>query len=201
MVVDPGPYPELPQNQPAFRVNGQVQQFVVTVKGRTGIGTLSPSAQLHTTGSVRFEGLTSDNTLSRIVVCDANGNLYYKDAASTFNGTLNSDLAVNGTVSAQKMLISQTGRWPDYVFNKQYHLPSLTEIESFINQNNHLPGIPSAAEVEKKGIDVASNQAALLKKIEELTLYAIEQEKKLQKQSEEIAELRKMVISNSQSKK
>lgn len=68
------------------------------------------------------------------------------------------------------MLIAQTGRWPDYVFSKQYQLPSLTEVENYINQNSHLPGIPAAAEVEKKGLDVASNQAALLKKIEELTL-------------------------------
>ncbi|HEY8894036.1 MAG TPA: hypothetical protein VIM79_04455, partial [Niastella sp.] len=121
--------------------------------------------------------------------CDANGNLYYKDAASTFNGTLNSDLAVNGTVSAKKMLISQTGRWPDYVFSKQYKLPSLAEVESFINQNSHLPGVPSAAEVEKQGIDVGNNQAALLKKIEELTLYIIEQDKTIKKQNDQIIDL------------
>jgi hypothetical protein len=159
---------------------------------RVGMGTSTPSAQLHTTGSVRFAGLTNNNSLTRIVVSDANGNLYYKnvDSSSAFNGTLNSDLAVNGRISAQKMLITQTGRWPDYVFSKQYQLPSLTEVENFIKQNNHLPGIPSAAEVEKKGIDVAANQATLLKKIEELTLYAIEQDKKLQKQEEEMAELK-----------
>ena len=202
MVVDPGGDPNMPQTQPCFKVIGQEQQFVVTVKGRTGIGTLTPSAQLHTTGSVRLAGLTSDNTLSRIVVCDVNGNLSYRDY-STFvlNKTMNSDLAVNGTVSAQKMLISQTGRWPDYVFSKQYQLPSLIEVENFINQNSHLPGIPSAAEVEKKGIDVASNQAALLKKIEELTLYVIEQEKQLQDQKEEISELKKQNSELSELKK
>lgn len=158
---------------------------------KVGIGTTTPGAQLHTTGSVRFAGLTNDNSLTRIVVSDADGNLYYRDASSlALNGTINSDLAVNGTIAAQKMLISQTGRWPDYVFSRQYQLPSLTEVENFINGNNHLPGIPSAAEVKEKGIDVAVNQAALLKKIEELTLYAIEQEKKLEKQSEEISELK-----------
>lgn len=158
---------------------------------KVGIGTTTPGTQLHTTGSVRFAGLTNDNNLTRIVVSDADGNLYYRDASSlALNKTINSDLAVNGTLAAQKMLISQTGRWPDYVFNRQYRLPSLTEVENFINLNNHLPGIPSAADVEKKGIDVANNQAALLKKIEELTLYAIEQEKKLQKQGEELSELK-----------
>jgi hypothetical protein len=163
-----------------------------TTSGNIGMGTNSPTAQLHTTGSVRFGGLTSNNSLTRMVVSDANGNLYYKEDSSSgaFNGSINSDLAVNGRISAQKMLITQTGRWPDYVFSKHYTLPALSEVENFIKRNNHLPGIPSAAEVEKKGIDVGDNQANLLKKIEELILYAIEQEKKIQKQSEDISELK-----------
>jgi hypothetical protein len=147
---------------------------------------------LVTTGTVRFGGLTNNNSLTRILASDANGNLYYKEDSSfgAFNGSINSDLAVNGRVSAQKMVITQTGRWPDYVFSKQYQLLSLTEVENFINQNSHLPGIPSAAEVEKKGIDVANNQAAFLKKIEELTLYIIEQEKTIQKQNDQFKELK-----------
>ncbi|AEV99268.1 hypothetical protein A4D02_32220 [Niastella koreensis] len=183
--------------------------FKVLRNGYVGIGAPAPQAQLHTTGTVRFGGLTNDNSLTRIVVSDIYGNLAYRDASSlAVNDRMNSDLAVNGTVSAQKMLIAQTGRWPDYVFAKQYYLPSLMEVESFINQNSHLPGVPSAAEVEKKGIDVANNQAALLKKIEELTLYAIEQEKKMQRQNEEMeslkqqmSELKALIKSNSQSVK
>src|SRR5690349_7081500 len=72
---------------------------------------------------------------------------------------------------------------------KQYQLTSLTEVEDFIKQNNHLPGIPSAAEVEKRGLDVGDNQAALLKKIEELTLYTIQQDKELKTLKQEIEEL------------
>ncbi|AEV99279.1 hypothetical protein A4D02_32275 [Niastella koreensis] len=220
MTIDPGNNLDMPESQLALKVINKFNGpgFVVNMSGKVGIGTLFPTASLHAAGTIRFPDLTPNNSLTHIVVADASGNLYYKDAASTFNGAMNSDLAVNGTVSAQKMLISQTGRWPDYVFSKKYQLPSLAEVEKFINQNNHLPGIPSAAEVEKKGIDVANNQAGLLKKIEELTLYAIEQEKKLQKQSEEInelknqnkeveslkrqiAELRSLIISASQSEK
>jgi hypothetical protein len=165
----------------------------ITDAQNVGIGTPTPSAQLHTTGTVRFAGLTNNNNLTRLIVSDANGNLYYKEDSSfgAFNGSINSDLAINGRVSAKQMLITQTGRWPDYVFSKQYQLPSLTEVESFIKKNNHLPGIPSAAEVEKNGIDVGNNQAAQLKKIEELTLYVIEQDKKLKQQSNEIAELKR----------
>ncbi|OQP56691.1 hypothetical protein [Niastella populi] len=170
-------------------VSGDV--LLGTTSGNTGIGTSAPTAQLHTTSTVRFGGLTNNNSLSRVVVSDANGNLYYREDSSfgAFNGSFDSDLAVNGRVSAKQMLLTQTGHWPDYVFDKQYKLPSLTEGENFINKHSHLPGIPSAAEVEQKGIDVGGNQAALLKKIEELTLYIIEQDKTIKKQNDQINDL------------
>jgi len=76
--------------------------------------------------------------------------------------------------------------WADYVFDKNYRLPSLAETADYIKQNKHLPGIPAAAEVQQNGIDVGENQAALLKKIEELTLYVIEQDKKMQAQNAEL---------------
>jgi hypothetical protein len=68
--------------------------------------------------------------------------------------------------------------WADYVFEKEYQLLSLKEVEAYIQINKHLPGVPSAKEVETNGLDVGNNQAILLKKIEELTLYLIEQNKK-----------------------
>lgn len=70
--------------------------------------------------------------------------------------------------------------WPDYVFADNYKLPKLSEIEQFISKNNHLPGMPSADEVAKEGVDVGENQAMLLKKIEELTLYLIESNKQIE---------------------
>jgi hypothetical protein len=101
-------------------------------------------------------------------------------------------LSVKGNVKAQKMIVTQTG-WSDYVFDSFYHLKPLTEVEQFINKNKHLPDIPSAKEVEEKGISVGDNQALLLKKIEELTLYMIEMKKEnevmkkeTKKQQEEI---------------
>jgi hypothetical protein len=174
--------------------NGTLYTSLYLYGERVGMGTNIPSAQLHTTGSVRFAGLTNDNSQARVIVSDINGNLYWRDAGSiALNETMNSDLAVNGRLFAQQMLITQTGRWPDYVFSKQYKLPSLTEVESFINQNSHLPGIPSAAEVEKKGIDVGSSQAAQLKKIEELTLYIIQQDKELKTLKQEVEELKALI--------
>lgn len=98
-------------------------------------------------------------------------------------GTLNTGthaLAVNGSAIFTKAQVKLTNNWPDYVFSPGYHLPPLAEIESFINTNGHLPNIPTAKDVEESGIDLGENQARLLEKIEELTLYIIEQEKRIQ---------------------
>ena len=76
--------------------------------------------------------------------------------------------------------------WADYVFEEDYLLRPLSEVEQFIKQNGHLPEVPSAETVTTDGIDLGSMDTTLLKKIEELTLYTIQQEKKieaLQKQS------------------
>ena len=81
--------------------------------------------------------------------------------------------------------------WPDFVFDKKYKLPSLKEIEQHIKEYKHLPGIPPAAEIEEKGLNVGKNQAALMQKIEELTLYIIEQNKKAEEMNAMILELKK----------
>lgn len=83
--------------------------------------------------------------------------------------------------------------WADYVFDKDYKLPSLSEIDRFIQQNNHLPGVQPASEVQRNGIDVAETQAMLLKKVEELTLYLIELDKKINQLSAENLDLQKKV--------
>ncbi|MBN9295453.1 MAG: hypothetical protein J0I41_00510 [Filimonas sp.] len=95
-------------------------------------------------------------------------------------GTLkpSSKLAVNGIILAKRVRVSQSASdWPDYVFNKSYPLASLDSVEAFINDNKHLPGIPSATTVEKEGHDLGEMQKAMLQKIEELTLYVIELKK------------------------
>jgi hypothetical protein len=85
-------------------------------------------------------------------------------------------LSVNGKISAKKIIVTQLG-WSDYVFDKKYKLRSLFSLENFIKENKHLPEVPTAKEVEEKGISVGDNQALLLKKIEELTLYVIKLDK------------------------
>ncbi|WCT13628.1 hypothetical protein [Mucilaginibacter jinjuensis] len=83
-------------------------------------------------------------------------------------------LAVQGTIHGNEVLIDQTVPTPDYVFDKDYGLASLKDIKTYIDQNHHLPEIPSAAQVAKDGVNLGEMNAKLLKKIEELTLYLID---------------------------
>jgi hypothetical protein len=99
-------------------------------------------------------------------------------------------LFVDKGIKTKKVKVTQTA-WPDYVFHQQYKLPSLTEVEKYIKANNHLPEVPSAKEIETDGLNLGDNQAVLLKKIEELTLYIIELNKKSEEQNKKITELEK----------
>ncbi|UOU98431.1 hypothetical protein MUU74_00345 [Chryseobacterium daecheongense] len=82
-----------------------------------------------------------------------------------------------------------TNGWADYVFKKDYKLRSLVEVEKHIQEKGHLPNIPSAKEVEKDGINLGEMDAKLLEKIEELTLYSIEQNKQIQELKQQVQQL------------
>ncbi|RYU94743.1 hypothetical protein [Emticicia agri] len=90
-------------------------------------------------------------------------------------------LAVGGNIIAEKIKVKKRvgGVWPDYVFSPDYKLPSLEDVEQFTKKNSHLPEIPSAKEIESDGQDLGEMNRLLLKKIEELTLYMIEQNKEI----------------------
>ncbi|MCT3907097.1 hypothetical protein HZQ01_16695 [Elizabethkingia anophelis] len=100
-------------------------------------------------------------------------------------GTTNpqNKLDVNGTVHAKEVKVDMAG-WADFVFEKEYHLPTLDEVEQHIHEKGHLPNIPNTKEVMENGISLGENQKLLLQKIEELTLYSIEQNKLNKEQSE-----------------
>jgi hypothetical protein len=88
-------------------------------------------------------------------------------------------LAVNGKVSAKEVEVTLSG-WSDFVFASDYTLRPLSEVESFINTNKHLPDVPSEAEVLENGVNVGEMSATLLQKIEELTLYIIDLNKRIE---------------------
>ncbi|HSH65493.1 MAG TPA: bZIP transcription factor, partial [Bacteroidia bacterium] len=112
---------------------------------------------------------------------------------SGFKGTPGSyQLYVQGGILTEKIkaAVATTNDWSDYVFAEDYNLKSLKEVEQFIKRNNHLPNVPSAQDVVNEGIDMVKMDAKLLEKIEELTLYLIELDKRNAEQEKQIKELR-----------
>jgi len=109
---------------------------------------------------------------------------------------LDAKLTVKGNMHAEEVKVDLSVPGPDYVFEKDYALPTLESVKTYIDQNKHLPEVPSAKEMEAKGINLSEMNMLLLKKVEELTLYVIEmnkvnmeliqQTKSLQNQIEEI---------------
>ena len=94
-------------------------------------------------------------------------------------------LAVNGAIIAEEVRVELRNDWPDYVFDKSYELAPLSEVEKAINATGHLPGIPSAKEIEKDGLLIGDMQTRMMEKIEELTLYIIQ----LDKENKELRQL------------
>jgi len=93
-------------------------------------------------------------------------------------------LDVNGTIHSKEVKVDMTG-WSDFVFKKEYSLPTLTEVENHIKEKGHLENIPSEEEVLKNGINLGEMNVKLLQKIEELTLYSIQQSKEIEILKEE----------------
>lgn len=136
------------------------------------------------------------NDLNSNLKITGTGNHYIKNGNLGI-GTIAPDekLTVKGKIHAQEIRIDLAGPLvPDYVFTDDYNLKSLQEVENYIKENKHLPEIPSAKEIEKNGLMLAEMNMHLLKKIEELTLYSIEQNKKVELQAKEIETLKYLVL-------
>ena len=112
--------------------------------------------------------------------------LFLSDSGNVGIGTKNPQarLAVNGDLLAKSIRVNTSSTyWPDYVFENDYQLMSIGELNAYIVQNHHLPKIPSAKEIEEKGeVNLEEMNALLLEKVEELTRYIID----LQKQIDEL---------------
>ena len=109
------------------------------------------------------------------------------------SSALPQNLHVNGTTYSKEVIVQTDIPTPDYVFDEDYSLKSLEEVETFIKENKHLPEIPSAKEVEANGVDLGMMNMLLLKKVEELTLHLIDLQKKNELQNQMIDKQNKKI--------
>jgi hypothetical protein len=135
-----------------------------------------------------------------LIYTTVDGSIYFASIPSTggSNKTLtdaqikqNIKLHLNaeGKLKAKQLSVSLAG-WPDFVFESDYNLPALTEVEQYIKQYKRLPNIPAAQEIEENGLDVGDMQSKLLQKIEELTLYILQQHQQIADLQNQINELK-----------
>jgi hypothetical protein len=127
-----------------------------------------------------------ENGFCKSIFCDGAGGVGI--------GTLKTEgfrLSVNGKIRASDIIkVYPKNQWADFVFQPGYNLLPLQEVQRFVKANGHLPGIPSASEVEKDGIDLGAMDAKLLQKVEELTLYLIELQNENRRLAREVEKLK-----------
>ena len=154
----------------ALKISSQSDNTLLTVldNGKVGIGISQPEQSLHILGNVQI---------------GKQKNLGQLCQDSTYN------LSVDGAIITKELIITSES-WADTVFSKNYSLMEPLELENFINQYHHLPNIPKESDITQHGIHIGSMHIALLKKIEELTLYIIALHKK-QGQLEELISINK----------
>jgi hypothetical protein len=175
--------------------------------GNVGIGTLAPQQKLDINGALALRGQALiDVGANEIYIGDISSNeglidnlsFFTKDTRRMYidgNGNVSIGttdpkgyrLAVAGKAIAEEIVVKLQSNWPDYVFEKNYNLRPLAEVETYINQNKHLPEVPAAKEMEANGVNLGEMDMLLLKKVEELTLYVIALKKEtdaLRKQNE-----------------
>jgi hypothetical protein len=176
--------------------------------GEVGIGTDNPYSKLHVVGDIRvpYENKMVFGGAYIKGYLDSYGGLKFYggggggagNLAITVNpagkvgiGTdqIQSELTVNGTITAEEIEV-QLEILPDFVFEDDYELMSLNKLEKHIKKEKSLPGIPTSEEAVENGLKVGDMQAKLLQKVEELTLYVIEQDKKLNDLNNKVAELK-----------
>ena len=201
-----------------FKTNG-LKRMTITADGKVGIGGISPSASLHVEGDLKLQAPNNHTFIistgndgdlhfigdgdDALTITDDNGRVGVgtPDPLAQFQvigdvsiGALAVPegymLAVDGKVIAKEIRV-QADPWPDYVFKNDYSLPALPELESQIRAAGHLPGIPSAEEVNAEGIELGDMNRRLLEKVEELTLYLIEQDKQIRALQEDVRELKR----------
>jgi hypothetical protein len=142
-------------------VNGTLKALSAEISGDLNAQTATVTGNSNLNGNVVIGTTTQSKNL------DVNGNINGKNAS------------FNGKLKTKEVEVTLSGPWPDFVFDKDYKLPTLSEVEPFIAENHHLPNVPSAAEVEANGVNLGEMNAILIQKVEELTLYILDLQKQI----------------------
>jgi hypothetical protein len=124
----------------------------------------------------------ANNYVQRMVIANSGSVGIGTTSPCATNPPANCKLSVSGGIQAQEVVVN-TG-WSDYVFQPTYHLRPLSEIAAYIQENHHLPGIPTEGEVKERGVSLGDMQAKLLAKVEELTLHMIEADERSKRDEE-----------------
>jgi len=183
--VAPSQFSRLYVNNPTLAVGVQVNM----------IGSTFENARLmymeYTNETAEILRVSNPSTSKTPFLLKANGEMIIESSSRRIL-----HLEANGLLRARRVKVDQD-TWADYVFEKEYKLMPLNELDAFVKENKHLPNIPSTAEVKENGVDVAEMNMLLLEKVEMLTLYMIEQNNqslelkaKIEKLQTEINELK-----------
>jgi hypothetical protein len=172
-----------------FRIEGQNPQMGLATDGIL-------KGFFNLTGDDVKIGTLASNDLGKFIVRLNGGDRMFvhpdgRVSIGTITPATGYMLSVNGKIISEEVRVELDVNWPDYVFKQDYKLPSLKQVENFIQKNNHLPGIPSAAQVKKEGIELGDMNKRLLEKIEELTLYLIQQNKEIETLRTKVSSLEK----------
>lgn len=179
------------------------------INDRIGIGLTNPDAKLHVNGSMRVNdwmriGGNTDGYAWKLGVSGniitRGGNVILATNPTDLVGIGSTripagfKLAVQGKIIAEDLKVLAFQNWPDYVFRKEYSLMPLWKLEQHLQQNGHLPGIPSAAQIEAEGgFDLGEMQRKMLEKIEELSLYVIQLNKQIAQLEQQNLDLQALV--------
>ncbi|MGD1842792.1 MAG: hypothetical protein ACFB0B_18125 [Thermonemataceae bacterium] len=170
------------------RLGGTNRLDIMTDRVRTGTLQLANTLLLPNTWQV------STPTATELTIAHGGTsvfNLFATNGGQVALGTTNVPegfrMSINGKLVVEEMLVDLEADWPDYVFEEDYALMPLAELQAYVRMHGHLPNIPSAQQVKADGgVYVGSMHQKLLEKIEELTLYTLEQEQKLSELSEKL---------------